>query len=107
MEDEMPLPKYYGLVKFVAQLGALLGCIAGIVSIFGGMAAFNAGFTAGFTAIFGGIITILVALAGLGVAYCFLAMVKAQIDIRNVVVSTSGRQEPVISEDLPVFDDMT
>lgn len=82
----MELPKYFGLVRILAQLGALIGCIAGIVVIFGGFAAFKIGVWYGITAISGGVITILASLAGLGVAYCFLAIVQAQIDTRNAVV---------------------
>lgn len=94
MEREMTLPRYYELVRFVAQLGAVLGCMAGIVAILGSLAAFQLGFMAGMTAIFGGVITIILSLAGLGIAYCFLALVKAQIETRNAIVKyTLFRQE--------------
>lgn len=83
----MDLPKYFGLVRIIAQLGALIGCIAGVVAVFGGFAAFRIGFIFGMTAISGGMFTILGSLAGLGVAYCFLAIVEAQIDTRNAIVN--------------------
>lgn len=93
MENEMSLPKYYDLVKLVAQIGAVLGCIAGAVAILGGFGAFSYGFMAGMTAIFGGVVTILLSLAGLGATYCFLAIVKAQIDSRNAIISYTASKQ--------------
>lgn len=86
MEKEMQMPQYYALVKTVAQIGAVLGIIAGILAVLGGFAAFQYGAVAGFTAIFGGAVTIVMSIVGLGVMYCFLAIVKAQIETRNAIV---------------------
>ncbi|MGV6816858.1 MAG: hypothetical protein ACWA44_06260 [Thiotrichales bacterium] len=86
MEKEMQMPQYYGLVKTVAQVGAVLGVIAGIVAVLGGFAAFQYGAVAGVTAIFGGVVTIVMSIVGLGVMYCFLAIVRAQVETRNAVV---------------------
>jgi hypothetical protein len=95
MENEMQLPKYYELVRIVAQVGAVLGCLAGVITIFGGLAAFRYGFMTGMTAIFGGVVTIVLSLAGLGVTYCFLAMVKAQIEARNAIVKYTLQKQGI------------
>lgn len=87
MENEMPLPRYYGLVRLVAQIGAALGCLAGLMQIVSSFSAFKFGFMAGASVLFSGVLTIIGALAVLGVAYCFLAIVKAQIESRNAIVS--------------------
>ena len=93
-ENEMALPKYYNLVRIVAQIGAVLGCISGAVVAFGGLPALKYGFMAGMTIIFWGVIIIVLSLAGLGVTYCFLATVKAQIESRNAIISyTKYRKE--------------
>lgn len=86
MEPQMTLPKYYDLVKLIAQIGAGLGCIVGVIAIFGGIGALKYGFMAGVSAMFGGIITVVLSLGGLGVTYCFLAIVEAQIDTRNALI---------------------
>ena len=74
----------------------MIGCISGAIAIFGGLAAFRYGVGMGFGAISGGIYFILASLAGLGVVYCFLALVEAQIDTRNPVIeyinSVRGRK---------------
>lgn len=94
MEIEMSLPKYYDLVRVVAQIGAVLGCIAGLVAVLSGFATFQYGMMAGMPSIFLGMGSIVISLAGLGVAYCFLAMVKAQIESRNAIVKyTLYREE--------------
>ncbi len=95
MELNMKLPKYYGLVRFVAQLGALIGCVLGAIAIVSSLVAFQYGMAAGFTAISGGVLTIIGSLAGLGITYCFLALVKAQIDARNMIASyVMDKSEP-------------
>lgn len=86
MERTMEMPKYYDLVRLVAQIGAVLGCLSGAFAILTGLSAFNYGVAMGFTAIFGGLVTIVLSLAGLGITYCFLAMVKAQIESRNAII---------------------
>lgn len=86
MEEEMAMPPFYDLVRKVAQVGAVLGCLAGVAMVIGGIGAFKFGFMAGVSGVFGGVVTVVLALASLGVSYCFLALVKAQIDTRNAVV---------------------
>lgn len=86
MKKEMALPRYYGLVRLVAQIGAVLGCLAGVVVMFISFAAFQFGFIAGISAMFNGVVIIILSLAGLGISYCFLAIVKAQIDTRNAII---------------------
>lgn len=85
------MPPFYGLVQFVALIGAILGCVFGAFIVFGGLAAFKWGFMAGVAATGSGAVTILASLAGLGITYCFLAMVKAQIDTRNAVIAYLDR----------------
>lgn len=87
MDNEMKLPKYYDLVRLVAQVGAVLGCVAGAVALLGSFGAFSYGFMAGMTAIFGGVVTIVLSLAALGATYCFLAIVEAQVDSRNAIIN--------------------
>lgn len=86
MEKEMEFPKYYDFVRLIAQIGAVLGIVVGIVTSFGGIAAFQYGFLTGMSVIIGGLFTIVASIFGLGVTYCFLAIVKAQIESRNAVV---------------------
>jgi energy-converting hydrogenase Eha subunit H len=86
MQQYMPLPPFYNLVLILAKIAAAIGCITGILTTFAALAAFNYGLLAGITAIAGGIYIILASLGGLGVAYGFLAIVKAQIDSRNALV---------------------
>lgn len=103
----MQLPPFYNLVRITAQIGAAIGCILGTITILGAFTAFNFGLVAGITAISGGIYIILASLTGLGVAYGFLAIVKAQIDCRNALVVgirnddknsyiEQGKREPII-----------
>lgn len=94
MERNMALPKYYDLVRLVAQIGAVLGCIAGAAGVIGGLGAFKYGFITGMTASFTGVITIVLSLAGLGVTYCFLSVVKAQIESRNAIVQYTLARAP-------------
>lgn len=86
MEKEMPLPEYYDLVRTFAMIGAVMGLLAGVATILFGLPALEYGFLAGVGAIFSGALIIIGSLAGLGVTYCFLAIVKAQIDTRNAIV---------------------
>ena len=82
----MEMPRYSGLVRLVAQIGAVIGCILGSITVLGGFASFRMGFLFGLTTISGGVYLILGSLAGLGLAYCLLALVQAQIDTRNAVI---------------------
>lgn len=88
----MEMPKYSDLVRIIAQIGAVIGCIIGAITVLGGFAAFQYGFKAGFMAIAGGVYIIAASLAGLGIAYLFLALVQAQIDTRNAVVDYLNAQ---------------
>lgn len=90
----MEMPRYSGLVRILAQIGTALGCLIGAVIIYGGLAAFQFGLFAGLSAILGGIWYILVSLGALGIVYCFLAIVEAQIDTRNAVIDYIARTTP-------------
>jgi len=72
----------------------------GVVTILVGLAAFKFGFIAGITALSGGMYIILASLAGLGVSYGFLAIVKAQIDSRNALIffNQNDRNLDILSE---------
>ena len=82
----MEMPKLFSLVRIIAQIGAVIGCVIGVIVTFGGLASFKFGFVMGLTATSGGLYMIFGSLAALGMIYCFLAMVQAQIDTRNAVV---------------------
>ena len=82
----MEMPKYSELVRVIAQIGAVIGCVLGAVVTAGGLASFQFGFLVGLSAVSGGLYMIFGSLAGLGVIYCFLAMVQAQIETRNAVI---------------------
>jgi hypothetical protein len=63
-------------------LAALLGAIVSIAAL----ASFKYGFLVGLSGISGGLYLIFGSLAALGMVYCFLALVQAQIDTRNAVI---------------------
>jgi hypothetical protein len=85
-KKSMDLPNYYALVKIIAEIGAVLGCLSGGAVILASLSVFKYGIIAGFTAAYSGIITIIMSLVGLGLTYCLLASVKAQIDTRNAII---------------------
>ena len=87
MYSKMEMPKYSNLVKLVAQIGALIGVIFGVISCLAALAAFQYGFFAGISGMITGIMTVVGSLASLGLVYCFLASVEAQIDTRNAILS--------------------
>ena len=92
MNNTMELPKYFSLVRLVAQIGAILGCIGGAVTILVGLGAFSYGFMAGMSSIFSGVVIVVLSLAGLGMTYCFLAIVQAQVESRNAIIAyTNGK----------------
>ena len=92
MAVNMELPKYYELVRIVAQIGAVLGCLSGLFIIFNSLSAFDYNAVTAFTGIFGGAFTIIVSLASLGIIYCFLTIVQAQVESRNAILNyTSNR----------------
>lgn len=82
----MEMPMLSRLVRILAVIGAVIGCAIGAAIVIGSFAAFQYGLLAGLFAMLGGIWYILGALAGLGIIYCFLAIVEAQIDTRNAVL---------------------
>lgn len=83
--EEMKLPKFYGLVNIVSIVGAVIGCLAGIFLILESIEFFRYGFIQGIAAISSGSIIILSSLVSLGLILCFLSIVKAQIDTRNMM----------------------
>jgi hypothetical protein len=80
----MKMPAYFGLVKFLAQLGALFGVIVGVVSFMAGLQVYE---LLGLAILLPGVYIIMGSLASLGVAYCFLSFVQASIETRNAVAS--------------------
>jgi hypothetical protein len=80
------MPKYSELVRILAQIGAVIGCIVGAIATVLALGGFKYGFMVGLSGIAGGLYLIFGSLAALGVVYCFLALVQAQIDTRNAVV---------------------
>jgi len=88
VEDVMALPRFYGLVRVVFQIIAVLGCLGGALVI---LDFFNRSGGRSIERLIStsapGILGIVLSLMLLGLAYCFLAMVKAQIDSRNAIVS--------------------
>ena len=82
----MEMPKYSELVRVIAQIGAVIGCILGAIGIVAGLAGFGFGFMVGITGISSGLYLIFGSLAGMGMVYCFLALVQAQIETRNAVI---------------------
>ena len=87
MYSKMEMPRYSNMVRFVAQVGALFGVIFGLISFVGGFSAFKYGNFAAFSGMLAGIMTIVGSLASLGLVYCFLSLVEAQMDIRNAILS--------------------
>jgi len=86
------MPSFSGLVRILAQIGAVIGCIMGTITVFGGFAAFRIGFMVGVTTISGGAFMILGSLGALGVTYCFLAITQASIETRNAIVEMAAQK---------------
>jgi hypothetical protein len=82
----MEMPKYSELVRIIAQIGAVIGCIMGAIATIAALASFRFGFMVGLSGVSAGLYLIFGSLAALGIVYCFLALVQAQIDTRNAVV---------------------
>ena len=80
------MPKYSELVRIIAQVGAVIGCIVGAIVTVAALASFKYGFLVGLSGISGGLYLIFGSLAALGMVYCFLSLVQAQIDTRNAVI---------------------
>jgi len=92
--DSMPMPKFHGLVKVIFHLIAVAGCLAGVFIIIEGYRMFGTKMMTGswaleqiFIASIYGVLVIILSLTVLGLAYGYLAMVKAQIDTRNAIIS--------------------
>ena len=93
MEMQMKLPKLYAFVRVASQIVAALGCIMGLVTLYPAIGMFRFSFMPGWertlmgmTVVAMGGFYIVGSLAGLGLIYGFLAIVKAQVDIRNATV---------------------
>jgi hypothetical protein len=82
--NNMEMPKYFGLVKLMAQICALIGIIVGV-----GLIVVIAGGASGLTIahLMLGALVIIISLVTLGITYCFLSLVQANIETRNAVVS--------------------
>jgi hypothetical protein len=85
-DNKVEMPKYSELVRIIAQIGAVIGCIVGAMVTVAALASFKYGFMVGLSGISGGLYLIFGSLAALGVIYCFLALVQAQIETRNAVI---------------------
>jgi len=93
-EETMAMPKLHGLVKVVFHIIAVLGCLGGLLVILEGFNRFGAKMMTNnvatekvLIASFSGVLVIVLSLTVLGLAYGYFAMVKAQIDSRNAIVS--------------------
>ena len=64
----------------------MIGCIVGAMVTVAALASFKYGFLVGLSGISGGLYLIFGSLAALGMVYCFLSLVQAQIDTRNAVI---------------------
>ncbi len=97
MEMQMKLPKLYALVRIASQIVTALGCIMGLVTLYPAIGMFRFSFMMGMSVAAMGAFYIVGSLTGLGLIYGFLAIVKAQVDIRNAVVlqmhMTSPKQQ--------------
>ena len=94
---EMQLPKFYELIKVASQIVAVFGCLSGAASILASLSMFNWGVVAGFTAISSGVMIVVSTLVGLGLILCFLSMVQAQIDTRNMTLKMLNNQNSIKS----------
>ena len=86
MEMQMKLPKLYSFVRVASQIVAALGCIMGLVTLYPAIGMFRFSFMMGMAVVAMGGFYIVGSSAGLGLIYGFLAIVKAQVDIRNATV---------------------
>ncbi len=77
LEKKMAMPFFYNLVSVAGGIGAFVGVVLGAITIYGSNAA-------GYFVITG-MLYILFSLAGYGVLLGFLAIVKAQIETRNMI----------------------
>jgi len=91
--QEMELPSFYGLIKLISTIGAIIGCISGGFMVIGSLAAFKWGLFQGLIAISGGVMIVTSALVGLGLIFCFLSIVQAQIDTRNMTLRLLNKQD--------------
>ena len=86
MEMQMKLPKLYAFVRVASQIVAALGCITGLVTLYATLKLFRLSFMLGMAEAAMGVFFIVGSLVVLGLIYGFLAIVKAQVDIRNATV---------------------
>ena len=94
IEEMMVMPRFHGLVKVVFHIVAVLGCLGGLLVIIEGFNRFGAKMLTYSWAMekvliagISGLLVIILSLTVLGLVYGYLAMVKAQIDSRNAIVS--------------------
>jgi len=92
--SRMFMPEYSDLIKRVAQVGAFIGIVIGTVIC---VSALGQNLSLAFEKILSGILTIITSLVSLGVTYCFLALVQAQIETRNAIVKHFNLKESDIS----------
>ena len=79
----MDKPAHLGALKLFSYLAAALGVFFGIVEMLGALAMLRHGLAVGLISLAPGLLTILGALAGLGLVLAFVALVEATIDTRN------------------------
>ncbi|CAM2861030.1 hypothetical protein VIRA109638_03605 [Vibrio rarus] len=82
----MELPKSCGLIQWIATVAAIIGCLVGVFMIFVSIASFKWGIIPGIMAISSGVMIIAASIVGLGLIFCFLSIVEAQIDTRNMTL---------------------
>ena len=76
----------YAFVRVASQIVAALGCITGLVTLYATLKLFRLSFMLGMAEAAMGVFFIVGSLVVLGLIYGFLAIVKAQVDIRNATV---------------------
>ncbi len=81
----MDKPAHLGALKLFSYLAAALGVLFGIIEMLGALAMLRHGLAVGLISLAPGLLTILGALAGLGLVLAFIALVEATIDTRNLL----------------------
>ena len=76
----------YAFVRVASQIVAALGFITGLVTLYATLKLFRLSFMLGMAEAAMGVFFIVGSLVVLGLIYGFLAIVKAQVDIRNATV---------------------
>ena len=81
----MDKPAHLGALKLFSYLAAALGVLFGIIEMLGALAMLRHGLAVGLLSLAPGLLTILGALAGLGLVLAFIALVEAAVDTRNLL----------------------